>query len=176
MEFVRRYADEIHRRILDDVAPGFAALELEPSDLDDLNGVWHRLKVWNDAPAVIERLRGRYTVVVLTVLSWAIAVYSSEANDVQWDGILSCEFLGHYKPSPEAYISAVNLLGLRPQETMMVAAHYGDLRAAMGAGLHSAFVARPDERGQGDNTESEPQPDFDVNAKDFADLADQLLA
>ncbi|MDA0768740.1 MAG: HAD-IA family hydrolase [Chloroflexi bacterium] len=169
-------ADEIHRLMLDDITPGYAALELNSADLDDLNGVWHRLKVWNDAPAAIDRLRGRYTVVVLTVLSWAIAVYSSEANNLQWDGILSCEFLGHYKPSPEAYLSAVSLLGVQPQETMMVAAHYGDLRAAMGAGLHSAFVSRPDERGVGDKTESGPQPDFDVNAKDFADLANQLLA
>lgn len=168
-------ADEIHRRVLDDVAPSFAALELTSSDLDELNLVWHRLNVWEDAPAAIKRLRGRYTVVVLTVLSWAIAVYSSEANDLQWDGILSCEFLGHYKPSPEAYLAGVNLLGVRPEETMMVAGHYGDLRAAMSAGLHSAFVSRPGERGPGDSTETEPQPDFDINASDFTDLANQLL-
>lgn len=169
-------ADEIHRRVLDDVAPGFAALELSSSDLDDLNGLWHRLKVWQDAPAAIEELRGRYTVVVLTVLSWAIAVYSSEANNLRWDGILSCEFLGHYKPSREAYLTAVELLGVRPEQTMMVAAHYGDLRAAMDAGLHSAFVSRPGERGPGDTTDTDPQPDFDVNATDFADLTSQLLA
>ena len=169
-------SDEIHRQVLDDVAPRFPALELGSTDLDDLNLVWHRLKVWDDAPAAIEKLRGRYTVVVLTVLSWANAVYSSEANNLRWDGILSCEFLGHYKPSPEAYIAAVDLLGVRPEETMMVAGHYGDLRAAKTAGLHSAFVSRPGERGVGDATEVEPQPDFDLNATDFADLTAQLLA
>ena len=48
---------------------------------------------------------------------------------------------------------------------MMVAAHYGDLRAAIRAGLHSAFVPRPGERGEGSDLETEPQPDFDINSR-----------
>ena len=35
---------------------------------------------------------------------------------VQWDGILSCEFLGYYKPSLQAYKKGVSLLGLQPAE------------------------------------------------------------
>lgn len=93
-----------------------------------------------------------------------------------WAGIISCEFLGNYKPDAPAYHAGVNLLGIEPNEAMMVAAHYGDLRAAMNAALRSAFVPRPGERGEGSNFETEPQPDFDINAKDFSDLADQLLA
>lgn len=169
-------ADQIHRRVLDDVAPRYPALELIGSDLDELNQVWHHLNVWKDAPQAIERLRSRYTVVVLTVLSWAIAVDSSKAGGIEWDGILSCEFLGNYKPEAPAYHAGVKLLGIQPNEAMMVAAHHGDLRAAIRAGLHSAFVPRPGERGEGNDLESEPQPDFDINSKDFADLANQLLA
>jgi 2-haloacid dehalogenase len=40
---------------------------------------------------------------------------------------------------------AINLLGLRSHEVMMVAAHQEDLRAAQG--MQVAFVARPMEQG-----------------------------
>ena len=108
-------ADQIHRRVLDDVAPRYPTLELNDSDLDELNQVWHHLNVWKDAPQAIERLRSRYTVVVLTVLSWAIAVDSSKAAGIGWDGIISCEFLGNYKPDAPAYHAGVETLGHRTQ-------------------------------------------------------------
>lgn len=168
-------ADQLHRRALDDVLPALPNLTLTPVERDALNLVWHRLRAWPDAPAAIERLRGRYTVVVLTVLSWSLVVDSSKAAGVTWDGILSCEFLGHYKPDKEAYLAGARLLGLAPHEVMMVAAHPGDLRAAMAAGFHAAYVPRPGERGAGNDPDFSPMADAAINARDFPDLADQLL-
>ena len=109
-------------------------------------------------------------------MSTAIAVDSSKHNGVEWDAIISCEFLGHYKPEAEAYQGGLKLLGVEPGQAMMCAAHPGDLRAAMAAGLRSAYVPRPGESGEGNDGDLSPQPDFDVNATDFTDLADQLLA
>ncbi len=152
----------------------YPALDLTTAERDELNRVWHSLRVWPDAPQALEQLRRRYTVVVLTILSWALVVDSSKTAGITWDGILSCEFLGHYKPDPEAYHAGVQLLGLAPHEAMMVAAHPGDLRAAKEAGLHTAYVPRPGERGEGNDPDLSPQPDFDVNATDFHDLARQL--
>lgn len=169
-------ADQLHRMVLDDLATQHPSLALSEADLDELNEVWHRLKVWPDAPDALRRLRERYTVVVLTVMSTAIAVDSSKHNGVEWDAILSCEFLGHYKPEPEAYLSGLRLLGVEPGQAMMCAAHPGDLRAAMAAGLRSAYVPRPGEQGEGNDPDLSPQPDFDINGADFTDLADQLLA
>jgi 2-haloacid dehalogenase len=57
----------------------------------------------------------------------------------------------------------------------MVAAHPGDLRAAKAAGLHTAYIPRPGERGAGNDPDLSPQPDFDMNATDFHDLARQLV-
>ncbi len=168
-------ADQLHRMVLDELAGQHPSLELSAADLDALNGVWHRLYVWPDAPDALRRLRERYTVVVLTVMSTAIAVDSSKHNGVAWDAILSCEFLGHYKPEPEAYLRGLKLLGVEPAQALMCAAHHGDLRAAMAAGLRSAYVPRPGERGEGNDRDLSPQPDFDINAADFKDLADQLL-
>ena len=168
-------ADELHRRALDDMVEKYPVFNLTMEERDTLNLVWHRLRVWPDAPQALEQLRSRYTVVVLTILSWALVVDSSKIAGITWDGILSCEFLGHYKPDPDAYQAGVKLLGIAPHEAMMVAAHPGDLRAAKAAGLHTAYVPRPGERGEGNDPDLSPQPDFDVNATDFPDLARQLV-
>ena len=168
-------ADQIHRSVLGEVLAKHTAIELSDSGRDDLNNVWHRLNAWPDAPAVIEKLRSRYTVVVLTVLSWSIAVDCSKHNGISWDGILSCEFLGHYKPDSEAYQKGVGLLRLEPDQAMMVAAHPGDLRAAMAAGLRSAYVHREGEVA-GVFDEGDSAPEWDINTRDFAELERQLLA
>ena len=168
-------ADQLHRTVLEDVLTKHSAIELSDSARDDLNNVWHRLNAWPDAPAAIEKLRSRYTVVVLTVLSWSIAVDCSKHNGISWDGILSCEFLGHYKPDAEAYLKGVSLLRLEPQQAMMVAAHAGDLKAAMAAGLHSAYVHR-DGESPGLFEEGDPAAEWDVNTRDFDELGRQLLA
>ncbi|MGA8242736.1 MAG: hypothetical protein WB818_19340 [Desulfobacterales bacterium] len=58
--------------------------------LAHVKSTWHRLKAFDGAPEAIKRLRTKYTVVVLTILSWESIVSRSKAVKVQWDGILSC--------------------------------------------------------------------------------------
>ena len=166
--------DAIHRRALDDMRPHYPDLAFTDDDLDELNRVWHRLVAWPDFPDALARLREPYIVIVLTVLSWSIAVDCSRTSGIAWDGVLSCEFLGHYKPEPEVYHAGARLLGLEPDEVMMVASHGADLRAAKDAGLATAYVApklaEPDFPGF---TEASPD-EFDVVAADFTELADKL--
>ncbi len=64
-----------------------------------------------------------------------------------WDVILGAELVRHYKPDREVYQSAADILDVPPSSVMMVAAHLGDLRAAKGVGLKTAFVTRPMEFG-----------------------------
>jgi len=47
-----------------------------------------------------------------------------------------------YKPAPEVYLTAARLLGVQPDELMLVAAT-GDLEGARRAGLRTALVERP---------------------------------
>jgi 2-haloacid dehalogenase len=82
----------------------------------------------------------------------------------------------HYKPDQEAYLMAVELLGLKPADTMMVAAHSYDLNAAQGCGLQTGFIHRPDEFGPGGKTNQAAPGEFDVMARDILDLAAQLGA
>ena len=173
-----RNADQIHRSVLDDVLDKHSALKLSASERDELNEIWHRLSAWHDAADAIERLRSRYTTVVLTVLSYSIAVDCSKHNGIDWDGILSCEFLGHYKTDSEAYLTALELLRVEPSEAMMVAAHKNDLRGAKAAGIHTAYVHRKGESDvfPGSSDLDSASSEFDIIAVDFPDLADKLLA
>jgi 2-haloacid dehalogenase len=86
------------------------------------------------------------------------------------------ELFHHYKPDPEAYLGCADLLDVAPDELMLVAAHPGDLRAARGAGLRTAYVARPLEHGPGHRPHTTDEAEFDVTATDFLDLADKLGA
>jgi len=60
-----------------------------------VESTWRHLRPFAGAPEAFDRLRTQYTVVMLTILSWESIVYSSRRARVQWDGILSCEFLGY---------------------------------------------------------------------------------
>jgi 2-haloacid dehalogenase len=62
---------------------------------------------------------------------------------------------------------------LTPAETMMVAAHSSDLAAAATSGLHTAFIARPDEYGPGSG-EPAATVAVDVSAGGVVELADAL--
>ncbi len=169
-------ADQLHRRVLDEVLESHPQLQLNFEQRDELNSVWHRLNAWPGSADALAALRSRYTVSVLTVMSWAIAVDCSKHNGISWDGILSCEFLSHYKPDREAYEAGARMLGLRPDQVMMCAAHKGDLKASQRAGMATAYIPIATESGDGRETDMTPDPSFTVNATDFPDLATQLLA
>ena len=91
-----------------------------------------------------------------------------------WDVILGAELAQAYKPDPKTYLTGAELLDLRPEEVMMVAAHQSDLLAAGAEGLRTAFVPRPKEFGPDRKPDPTPDPSFDIVATDFRDLAAQL--
>ena len=172
--------DHIHRQVLDDVLQKHSSLSLSTSERDDLAEIWHRLRAWPGAADAIQRLKSRYTVTVLTVLSYAIAVDCSKHNGINWDGILACEFLGAYKGPPNAYNQAIRLLRRKPSETMMVAAHINDLKNSTAAGMATAYIHREGESnvtpGYSDISTATADPKIDIVASDFPDLANKLLA
>ena len=93
-----------------------------------------------------------------------------------WDCILGAELARHYKPDPEVYRSAAEFLDLKVGDIMMVAAHLGDLKAAKGVGLKTAFVPRPLELGPQGKPDLKADATVDLSAADFNDLAKQLGA
>jgi 2-haloacid dehalogenase len=167
--------DDLHRMILDDLLAQFGVTGLSEAEKDHLNRVWHRLEPWPDARRGLVRLRRRFLLATLSNGNMALLTNMAKYAGLRWDCILSAELVKRYKPDPEVYLTAAALLGLQPQQVMMVAAHAPDLRAAHGVGMRTAFVHRPDEYGPDQTSDLEPDPTVDVVARDFQDLADQLL-
>ncbi len=166
--------DNLHRMILDEVLAKFRVSALNELEKVELNRAWHRLKPWPDAVRGLKRLKKKFTISTLSNGNVALLNNMAKNAGLPWDLILSAEIFHHYKPEPEVYLGAADMLGLQPHEVMMVAAHKDDLRAAARQGLRTALVLRPNEYGKGRHPDLSPEPAFDINASDFGDLATQL--
>lgn len=136
--------------------------------LRDLASATHRLRPWPDSPSSLGTLADSFTVVALSNASFAGLTRLSAAGGLRWHCVLSSQAVKTYKPDPAVYRLALDILGLDPRTTMMVAAHEWDLHAAAEHGVATAFLSRP-----GEARASSPGA-FDVQARDLSDLADQL--
>ena len=122
----------------------------------------------------LTRLKTKYVLTTLSNGNVALMVNMARRAGLPWDVILGAEPTRHYKPQREAYVGTAEYLGIRPDELMLVAAHNGDLKAASGFGLRTAFVPRPTEHGPGQTKDLVPDGSWDVVARDFVDLAEKL--
>ena len=174
--FVR--LDVLHRENLEAILPefGIAPESVPETELGRLNRAWHRLDPWPDAVAGLARLKARYIVAPLSNGNISLMIAMAKRAGLPWDAILGAEVAQAYKPMPQAYLRTAEVLGLRPDQVCMVAAHNGDLAAARECGLRTAFVARPTEHGPGQTTDLTPDQEWDVVAEDFGALADALDA
>jgi 2-haloacid dehalogenase len=170
--------DTLHRQSLNELLTAYAIDEHFDEDARvKLNHVWHRLLPWSDAIPGLTHLRSRFVLATLSNGNVALLVNMAKYSALPWDCILSAELVRAYKPDPRAYRMAVDLLGLRSHEVMLVAAHPDDLQAAAAQGLRTAYIPRPLEHGpQAQTSALQPttQPSFDIVATDFMDLARQF--
>ena len=166
--------DALHRMILDKILVDFGITGLSESEIDTLNHAWHRLRPWPDSVSGLTRLKKRFIIAPLSNGNIALMTNLAKYGGLPWDCILGAELARHYKPDREVYQSAADFLDLKLDQVMMVAAHLGDLRAAKGVGLRTAFVPRPHEYGAGGKPDLQPDSAVDLPATDFNDLARQL--
>ena len=162
--------------ILHTLLPRFGLDHLSAAEREHLNLVWHRLDPWPDSVAGLTRLKARFPIATLSNGNVSLLVDMARHGGLPWDCVLSAELFRAYKPSPAVYRGAADLLGIAPGELLMVAAHPSDLAAAQRAGLMTAYVDRPLERGPGGAPESSAGQRFDWVASDFIDLAAKLGA
>ncbi len=167
--------EEIYRRRLVELLAAHQ-VTLPAADVEMLNHAWWRLRPWPDTVAGLTRLRRRYVISPLSNASFAGMVHLARFAGLPWDCVITAENVKCYKPRPEVYRTAVTLLGLAPEQVLMVAAHNYDLHAARAEGLRTAFIPRPTEYGLGQTTDLAPDDAWDVVAKDVEDLAAALGA
>jgi len=139
--------DELQGESFDKLVRRFGLQGVTPEDRRWAVRRWHALDPWPEVPAALERLHPRYVLATLSNGNVELLVNLARHAKLRFDTIFSAETFGHYKPDSETYLGAANLLGFKPGETMLVAAHESDLRAAAANGLRTAFVSRPAEYG-----------------------------
>jgi 2-haloacid dehalogenase len=168
--------DALNRALLEDLLKEFGIEGLTEEDKDHWNRVWHRLKPWPDSVAGLSRLKQKYTIAPLSNGNVSLLADMAKNAGLPWDLILSAELARHYKTDREVYLSAVELLSLKPGEVMMVAAHRNDLEAARDCGLRTGFIHRPEEFGSVRSADAAKPGDFDVVSGDLLDLASKMGA
>ena len=167
--------DRLHRLSLDQVIDDLGIEGIDYATREEFTLAWERLPAWPDAKAGLAALGQRFTVATLSNGNRSQQQALMRFTGLPFHRLLSAEDFTHYKPDPEVYLGAVAALGLEPGQVMMVAAHKSDLRGAQSAGLRAAFVERPMEKGPSGGADSLPDPLADVQAADFADLANRLV-
>ncbi len=170
------HIDVLHRMVLDELLVTFKITGLSEADKDHVNRVWHRLNGWPDSSEGLTRLKRKFIISTLSNGNTSLLVNMAKHANLPWDCVLSAETFKAYKPDPRAYLGAAEVLGLKPSEVMMTAAHNSDLVAASKQGLRTAFIARPTEYGPHQTRDFKAEHDFDVVADDFVDLAKKLGA
>src|SRR3984893_10448375 len=131
--------DKLHRQSLEKLVAQFSISGLNDADLHHLTMGWHRLKPGPDSVTGLTRLKTKYIIGPLSNGNVALLTNMAKFAGLPWDLVLSAELFEHYKPDRETYLGAARLLGLPPQQVMMVAAHNSDLEAGKPLGPKTAF-------------------------------------
>ena len=104
---------------------------------------WHVQKAWPDVQNAVRKLRERgLEVFVHANGTTRLQLNLVRSSGLNFDMLFSSELLGCYKPAPENYLKVLDLLKLRPEECVMVAAHAYDLRGAKAVGMKTVYVYR----------------------------------
>lgn len=165
--------DVLHRENLASTAAEFGLHAMSDAQLDRVTRFWHTLDPWPDSVGGMTRLGKAHAIVAHSNGNVALMVDMKRYARLPWDMILGAEVVGYYKRRPESYLRAAEMLGLAPEQCMMVAAHNDDLASARALGLRTAMVLRPVEHGPHQQTDLVPAQAWDFVADTMEDLAAQ---
>nr|WP_042189390.1 haloacid dehalogenase type II [Kibdelosporangium sp. MJ126-NF4] len=169
------YLDTVHRESLDTLlAEHGVGGEFGEDDRREMVLAWHHLPAWPDSAQAVAKLRERYTVVALSNGGFALLATLLKQAGLSFDAIISVELARVYKPAPAAYRTAVDLMDVRPEQMLMVAAHRWDINGARAAGLRTAFLERPQEKGPARAADRAADTVCDLAASSASELAVKL--
>lgn len=182
MERIRSGAREwvrltvLHRENLETVlrAHGVDPQGVPAPELAELSDAWERLDPWPDSVAGLTRLKTAFPIGALSNANFALMMNLSRFGALPWDIVLGAEATRSYKPQPRTYTGAAEILGLRPDQVALVAAHHSDLAAARACGLRTIFIHRPLERGPDRAADLRAAQNWDMEADSFIGLADAI--
>ena len=167
--------DTLHKESLVKIIDEIQIQGVKEDDLDQMTLYWHNLDQWSDVEDGLNKLRSNYTISTLSNGGTKLLTNLSHINNIKWNNIFSAENFKCYKPDPKTYLGASDILGHKPNEVLMVAAHNQDLQAAKSCGLMTAFVSRPTEYGENQDFDLKADENIDISATDFIDLSNKIV-
>jgi len=179
---IEQYQDTLvelgHSGYLETVQKAFVYVarnnKLDPTSeqVDTFMAGWQELSPFPECVAGLDRLRTRYKLIALSNGNpWFLDHLVKNRIKYDFDGVISVEEVGYFKPKPGVYRRAARNLGMEPSELLMVSANSFDVMGARTCGLRGAYVNRYDLPFEDTHEMYEP----DVTVTNFTELADALL-
>ncbi len=104
---------------------------------------WHSMPAWPEVPPAIEQLKAAgYEVFVFANGTTRLQLDLCKSSGLRFNMLFSSELLGVYKPAPKSYRKTLELVNVKPEESVMVAAHAYDVRGGKEAGMKTVYVHR----------------------------------
>lgn len=110
----------------------------------DLIKAWHSQPAWPEVKEAIRRIREDLGLEVFVHANGTtrLQLDLTRSSGLDFNMLFSSQLMGVYKPNPEAYNKGLELVQLKPEEVVLVAAHAYDLRGAQECGLRTIYVYR----------------------------------
>ncbi|KAK0385135.1 hypothetical protein NLU13_7613 [Sarocladium strictum] len=140
----------------------------------DLVKAWHAQPAWPEVREAIRCIREELGLEVFVHANGTtrLQLDLTKSSGLSFDMLLSSQLLGVYKPNPEAYRKALDLVQLEPGEVVLVAAHAYDLRGARACGMRTVYVRRWTD--DIDEDMNEVKKEFDVFLEDMEKLPEAI--
>lgn len=111
---------------------------------DKAIAAWHNQKAWPDVPIALQKLKEKLGLEIYVHANGTTRLQLDivRSSGLKFDMLPSSQLLGFYKPAPDNYHRALELLKLTPEECVTVAAHNYDLRGAKAVGMKTLYIRR----------------------------------
>lgn len=133
-------------RVLETVVPDFpsTSASMSPDVKNKIIQAWHSQPAWPEVGKAIRSLREDLGLEVFVHANGTtrLQLDLTRSSGLDFNMLFSSQLLGVYKPSPVAYQKALELVKLKPEEVVLVAAHAYDLRGAQSVGLKTVYIHR----------------------------------
>ncbi|MCJ1450341.1 hypothetical protein MMC28_000672 [Mycoblastus sanguinarius] len=104
---------------------------------------WHSMPAWPEVPVAIEQLKAAgYEVFVFANGTTRLQLNLCKSSGLRFNMLFSSELLGVYKPAPKSYRKTLELVNVKPGESVIVAAHAYDVRGGKEAGMKTVYIHR----------------------------------
>lgn len=145
------------------------------AQLEHLGRVWHRLRPWPDTCRGLDLLNGQFSTVALSNTYNDMLEHLVAHSSLPFTRIFSSDMFHSYKPNPKVYIGAAAMMGVKPEECGLVAAHLNDLKGAKACGFYAIYLERPlEEKNPELREESIPNMRIKEDEEGFVALAERL--